>query len=120
MPIERDGLGDAFAWIVVSVERHRRGGTEPLTCLRIVLKTVRRRRVGDREVISIAGAHTDRTVRAPHRLRLFLRADDDTAAVIVVAADAEQTVEKAALLALQGGRAILRPAIVLSERNQRS
>jgi len=100
---------------VIDKKLHVGGGACASAGVGILLESLRARCIRDRVIETVPGANADRTERAAHRLLLLFGRNDHAA---FVAAQAKQAIEKAALLGLQRGRAILRAAIVLAERDQ--
>ena len=93
-PVVRHRLGDVLAGIAVGVERDLGGGAELLARLLVFREPRRRGRVGDREVVAVAGAHTQRAIAAGADLGIVAlsgRCDHRAGAT-------EQRLEEAALL----------------------
>src|SRR4051794_2937526 len=103
----RDRACDVLAGIAMAVEGDLGGRAEAPAQLFVVGELARDGRIGDREVIAVAGSHAQRSVGAGERRIGRLR---DTA-------PAEQVLEEAARSAV-GILAILRAAIVLSKGHQ--
>ena len=64
---DRHRLIDVLAGIAIGVERGFAAGAEPLTGVLVVGETARHRRVRNREIIAVAGAHADGVERAGRR-----------------------------------------------------
>ncbi len=105
----RHRLGDVLAGIAVAVERDFGGRAQALAEPLILVKFGRHRGVGDREVIAVAGPHTNRAV-GPGPAQRSVGGGPERRA------DSEQGLEEAT----RRGRIlpVLRTAIVLAERDQ--
>src|SRR5436190_13122412 len=93
----------------MAVEHRLRGRAHGLADLLILAELSRHRRIGDREIVAVAGAHAERPIGVAHGAGFGRVVADDISGT-------EETLEEAA--AAVGIGPILRPAIVLPERGQ--
>src|SRR6516165_1708666 len=107
--VDRDRLVDVLAGIAIGVECRFRRRTQRLAGLLVVGESRRHRRKRDREIAAVAGAHADGTIGSGRRT-------DIAGDCGVRNATAEQIAQETA--GRGHGVGILRPAIVLRQRDQ--
>ena len=107
----RHRLLHVLARIVEAVERDFGRGAQPLARALVVGEAARHRRIRDREIVAVAGAHADR-VKGAGRRAVAAGIEDGAAAE---PCRRKQPVEEARGSGLVGGGGVLRAAIVLRQ-----